>query len=138
MKIETPDIDSIIKELRFTTSRSGGPGGQGVNKVNTKVTFHWHVQNSIVLDETQKEVIEAKLASKINNLGELVLSDQSSRSQLENKEAVINKLSQLITMAFTIPKARKATKPTKGSVKRRLDNKKKLSNKKKLRRGFED
>lgn len=136
--ITSTDIESIIKELKFTTARSGGPGGQGVNKVNTKVVLHWDYLSSLYLKQEQKEIIGIKLATKINNLNEVVLASQESRSQLENKEGVINKLKQLLINAFTISKPRRPTKPTKSSVRKRLDNKKKHSYKKNLRRGLDD
>ena len=132
-----PSFNDLVKEFQFTTSRSSGPGGQSVNKVNTKVTLRWDVMNSTAIDEDQRSKIVVKLAKVLNNEGEVVLSAQSSRSQLQNKEEVIDKLDLLITKAFTIPKARKATKPTKASKRKRLDDKKKLSDKKKLRRGVD-
>jgi ribosome-associated protein len=137
MPISAPEIEAIVKELKFTTSRSGGPGGQGVNKVNTKVTLRWDVQGSMALDGDHRSVIMAKLSRNINADGELVLTAQTSRSQLQNKEEVISKLAALITRAFAIRKARKPTKPTKASVQRRLTAKKKLSHKKKLRGGVD-
>ncbi len=132
------DIDSVIKEVRFTTSRSGGPGGQGVNKVNTKVTLRWDVLNSVVIDDDQKEIILLKLCNAINKDGELVISSESSRSQLQNKEDAKLKLKTLIKKAFFKPKKRKPTKPSKSSVKKRLNDKKRLGKKKKLRKDFED
>jgi ribosome-associated protein len=135
MALKKPDIDSLKGEFKFTTSRSSGPGGQSVNKVNTKVTLRWDVQGSALLDEDQRAIIMVKLAKIINSEGELVLTAQSNRSQLQNKEEVINKLAASITKAFAVRKARKATKPTKASVQRRLTAKKKLSDKKKLRGG---
>ena len=137
MAVGLPNIDEIRNELKFTTSRSSGPGGQSVNKLNTKVTLRWDVKNSKTLDDDQCSMLMSKLAKVINNEGELVLTAQESKSQVKNKEEVIRKLEVLIKNAFFIQKARKKTRPTKASVRKRLDNKKKLSDKKKLRGGVD-
>ena len=127
----------IEKELKFSTSRSSGPGGQHVNKVNTKVTLRWKIKSSSSVDEEQQLLIFIKLKKVINNLGEVVISADSNRSQLQNKQEVIQKLAALLEKAFFKPKARKATKPTKASVKRRLQDKKRISVKKKLRKDLD-
>lgn len=132
-----PNIDDIKAELQFTTSRSGGPGGQGVNKVNTKVTLRWDVSNSHAINQVQRERILKNLDKVINNEGEVVLMAQTSRSQLQNKEEVINKLTALIKKVFTRKKPRKSTKPTKASVQRRLAAKKRHGEKKKQRKGLD-
>jgi ribosome-associated protein len=137
MALKKPLIDDLLTELQFTTSRSGGPGGQHVNKVNTKVTLRWDVRKSTVIDDDQRLLILGKLAKVVNSVGEVVLSADSSRSQLQNKEAVLNKLDLLLTRAFAVAKPRKPTKPTKASVRKRLDDKKKQSIKKHLRRGID-
>ena len=130
-KIQAKDIS---KELTFSASKSSGPGGQHVNKVNTKVTLRFDVVNSTLLNEEQKATILKKLTSKITNEGIFILFDQSTRSQIKNKEAVVQKLDRLLTKAFAKRKVRKSTKPTKAAIRKRLDNKKKQSEKKKLRR----
>ena len=137
MAIGLPNKDEIRNELKFTTSRSSGPGGQSINKLNTKVTLRWDVKNSNSLNDDQCSVLMIKLTKVINNEGELVLTAQESRSQVKNKEDVIRKLEELIKNAFVIQKTRKKTRPTKASVKKRLNNKKKLSDKKKLRGGVD-
>jgi len=137
MTLETPDIDKIKNELKFTTSRSSGPGGQSVNKLNTKVSLRWDVNNSTTLNSDQRSRIMIKLDKVINNEYKVVLSSQENKSQLQNKETVIRKLEGLIKDAFIVRKSRKPTKPTKASVKRRLKSKKKLSEKKKLRGGVD-
>lgn len=124
-------------ELTFTTSRSSGPGGQNVNKVNTKVTLKFDIPGSQVLTAEEKEVLLVKLASRLTNEGVLVLTSQDKRSQLQNKEAVMVKLETLLVKAFTKKKARKATKPSKSAVQKRITSKKQHSEKKKWRRGPE-
>lgn len=124
----------VESELEFVTSRSSGPGGQNVNKVNTKVTLRWPVAASAILSSEEKETITQKLASRITLEGILILSAQEKRSQLQNKEAVVAKLDELLTKAFTKKKKRKATKPGKGAVQKRIESKKKQGEKKKMRR----
>jgi ribosome-associated protein len=121
------------KELGFTTSRSSGPGGQNVNKVNTKVTLKFDVAQSQVLTPEEKEIISNKLHSRITTDGVLLLTSQDKRSQLDNKQAVILKLNLLIAKAFEKKKTRKATKPSKGSVQSRINKKKHQSEKKQWR-----
>ncbi|MBL7873253.1 MAG: aminoacyl-tRNA hydrolase [Cyclobacteriaceae bacterium] len=132
MSLARPSIEEILHELEFTTSRSSGPGGQNVNKVNTKVTLKWDVPQSAIT-EAQKEVILSKLHARLTKENVLVLTSQDERSQLGNKEAVIIKLEQLLIKAFAIKKARKATKPGKAAKQTRLKNKKQHAEKKKWR-----
>lgn len=120
-------------ELVFTTSRSSGPGGQNVNKVNSKVTLKWDVTQSQMITEEEKEIITNKLASRITVDGVLLITSQEKRSQLQNKEEVIIKLETLLTKAFERKKARKATKPSKGAMQSRIDTKKKNAEKKQWR-----
>lgn len=110
-------------EFVFQASRSGGPGGQNVNKVSSKVELRFHVGNSVLLSDDEKAIIAQKLINKINKLGELVLVSQTDRSQLKNKEKVIEKFYILIVRALTPRKKRLETKPTKASVERRLESK---------------
>ena len=128
---------SIITEITFTTSRSSGPGGQNVNKVNTKVTLLFNVKNSSILTDSQKQIISGKLSSRINKEGFLSISAQNKRSQLQNKEAVIKKLDKLLGKAFVVKKVRKATKPSNAAIKKRLEDKKRHSEKKRFRKGLE-
>jgi ribosome-associated protein len=137
MTLKAPALIDIENEFKFTTSRSSGPGGQSVNKVNTKVTLRWDVKNSISIDDEQRLRITEKLAKLINSEGEIVLNAQTHRSQLQNKEEAIHKLDGLLTKAFIVRKARKRTNPTKASRQKRLTAKKKQSDKKKLRKGLD-
>ncbi|HYG20173.1 MAG TPA: alternative ribosome rescue aminoacyl-tRNA hydrolase ArfB [Ohtaekwangia sp.] len=120
-------------ELVFTTSRSSGPGGQNVNKVNTKVTLRFHPANSTVLTAEEKDILAGKLAAHLTNEGVLVLTAQDKRSQLQNKEAVIRKFEALVARAFVKKKARKVTKPSKRAVQNRILKKKLHGEKKKWR-----
>lgn len=129
-RVKNKDVTS---ELDISASRSGGPGGQNVNKVNSKINLRFDVKQSPSLTEEEKEKILDKLSSRITNEGVLILSASSKRTQLQNKEAAIEKFNQLMGRAFAKRKARKATKPTKGSIKRRLKSKKIQSEKKKMR-----
>ena len=110
-------------EFVFQASRSGGPGGQNVNKVSTKVELRFNIANSVLLSDEEKAIIAVKMINKINKLGELVLVSQTERSQFQNKEKVTEKFYALIIKALTPRKKRHETKPTKGSVERRLESK---------------
>lgn len=125
----------LFPELRFTTSRSGGPGGQHVNKVSTKVTLKFDIRNSSLLEPDEKAILLDKLGSKLTSDGVLILSSQEKRSQLANRANVIAKFDGLVARAFVKRKPRKATKPTKAAVERRLQEKKKIAEKKRYRRG---
>lgn len=127
----------LESELVFTASRSGGPGGQNVNKVNTKINLSFDVFNSNLLTEEERNKIIQKLSSHISKDGVLNISASEKRSQLQNKISAMEKLDKLLIKAFAKRKVRKATKPSKASVKTRLDSKKKHSEKKKERRKLE-
>ena len=131
MSICSADIE---RELVFGTSRSGGPGGQNVNKVSSRVTLRWDITGSTVLDTEQKEFLLYKLKSRLTSNGILILTSQESRSQMANRESVMLKLDQLLQKAFKPVKARKRTKPTSSSIKKRLDSKKRHAEKKQSRK----
>ncbi|MGN6645466.1 MAG: alternative ribosome rescue aminoacyl-tRNA hydrolase ArfB [Cytophaga sp.] len=114
----------IFQEARFQNSLSGGKGGQNVNKVSTKVEIYWSPERSAVLSEDARTRILEKLASKIDNEGEIRVTCDTSRSQLQNKKTAIDKLSIIIAFCFKENKPRKASKPTLASVKKRLESKK--------------
>lgn len=120
LNVNIPDLSS---EFQFLTSRSSGPGGQNVNKVNSKVELRFDVQNSSLLSENQKEIISVKLSTKISSDGILSVVSQRDRSQLANKEDAVSKFYLLISRALKPVKRRKRTRPTKGSVERRLTGK---------------
>ncbi|MDD2305917.1 MAG: alternative ribosome rescue aminoacyl-tRNA hydrolase ArfB [Prolixibacteraceae bacterium] len=134
----TVNIPDLSAEFQFLTSRSSGPGGQNVNKVNSKVELRFDIQNSDLLSEDQKNILLVKLASKITSEGILSVISQRDRSQLSNKEDAIEKLYLLIAKALTPVKPRKNTRPTKGSVERRLATKRIKAEIKQNRQKFDD
>src|SRR3989344_2541485 len=120
-------------EFKFSFSRSGGPGGQNVNKLETKVTARWNIRQSGILSENQKQLLLAKLNQRINADGELAVSAQSERSQSQNKRKAVERMNFLVAGALRIPKRRTSTKPTRSSKEKRLRRKKIRSEKKALR-----
>ena len=132
--LEQVKAKSLEQECVFTASRSSGAGGQNVNKVNSKVSLRFDVRNSLILNEEEKETVLSKLASKITGEGIIIITAQTHRSQVQNKEEVILKFHHLITKAFTSKKIRKVSRPSKAAIKKRLDEKRQQSEKKKWRK----
>lgn len=128
--------EQIYNELEFKAVRSSGAGGQHVNKVATKVELSFSIPNSIGLSDTEKERLLKNLANRLSKEHILTLTSQESRSQHKNKELVTKRFFELLKKALIKPKSRKATKPTKASVKRRIEAKKQQSEKKENRKKF--
>jgi ribosome-associated protein len=120
-------------ELSFSASRSGGPGGQNVNKVNTQVMLRFDVANSPSLSEWQRSRIMERLPTRITKDGELVLRSQRHRTQAANRAATIDRFAELLRDALRQQKPRKKTKPSRASKRRRLEEKKKQGQKKRER-----
>ncbi|HRF26612.1 MAG TPA: alternative ribosome rescue aminoacyl-tRNA hydrolase ArfB [Ferruginibacter sp.] len=127
-------MKDIRNEISFKTARSGGKGGQHVNKVETMVEGYWLVDGSALFSDEEKLRLREKLSAKINAEGYLQVRSQSERTQLGNKSEVIKKMNALVARALIVPKKRKATKPTEASISKRLDSKKTISKKKTGRR----
>ncbi len=123
-----------MDEMAFSTSRSSGPGGQNVNKVNTKVELRFNIEESSLLSDDDKERLYKDLSNKINSRGELILVSEKFRSQLKNKQQVIEKFFSLIIKTLTPPKKRIPIKPTMASKEKRLESKKIQSDKKTSRK----
>lgn len=128
------DLGQLQKEVIFKTSRSSGAGGQHINKVETRVTLLWNVSDSPLFSAEEKAVIASRLSNRIQADGYLQLSSSESRSQLTNKENVLQKLAELIEMALQPIKKRIPTKIPRAKLLKRMDRKKKHAAKKTDRR----
>ena len=134
MKLSEEQKGQLINELQFSASRSSGPGGQNVNKLNTRVELRFLISKSDVFTTEEKERLLKKLKNRINAEGELIVTSQSERSQLANKVKVTDLFFDLLEKALNVPKRRKKTAPTAASRLKRLESKKITSSKKQLRK----
>lgn len=133
MKLFIPPTEYEIKAVR-----SGGAGGQHVNKVSSRIELYWNLRQSATFTEEQKETLTEKLQSRINEEGVLRITEDSSRSQHGNREAIIKKLYLLISAALKKKKKRIPTKVSAAAKKKRVESKKKRSEVKSLRKRISD
>jgi len=134
MHLPIKDQDPFIREFKFQTSRSSGPGGQHVNKVSSRVELRFNVRETQLLSKWHKDLLIRKLSTRISQEGILSIVVQADRSQLRNKQIAVEKFFELLNKALTPEKRRKATKPSRSARERRLQAKRQDSEKKTRRR----
>jgi ribosome-associated protein len=127
-KVEIP-----LSELVYTASRSSGPGGQHVNKADTRIQLRWNVKESVALDDDERALALKVLASRLTEAGDLILASDSHRSQRRNREDVTQRLVTIVREALIPPKPRKKSKPSRAAREKRLDEKRKKAQTKKDR-----
>lgn len=128
-EIQIPD-----DELHFTYARSAGPGGQNVNKVNSKAILHWNVTETVHLPDAVKQRFLSRYRARLTVLGEVVISGQVYRDQTRNIEDCLQRLREMILAVLTPPTPRKRTRPSRGGIERRLQSKREQSDRKTSRR----
>jgi ribosome-associated protein len=131
--IELPD-----DELTFTYARSGGPGGQNVNKVESKAVLRWNLAATTAVSDAVKGRLRKLFPSRVTAEGEFLVVSQVYRDQPRNREDCLLKLAEMVRAALVVPKVRRATKPTKGSQRRRLEEKKRQGDRKSSRRAVRE
>jgi len=122
-----------LHELEITTSRAGGPGGQHVNKSDTRITVRWNVNKTVALNQEQQSLVLQNLQSRLTTDGDLIINCATSRSQQQNKESALMLLAQIIRKALFVPKKRVATKVSRAAKESRLQSKARRGAIKKLR-----
>jgi ribosome-associated protein len=120
-------------ELEFTASRSSGPGGQHVNKTESRIQVRWNVPDSVAMSDFLKKRVIQALATRLTDGGDLLLASEAHRSQHRNREEVLQRLAALVREALIPPKPRRKTKPTRASKLKRLDDKRRRADVKKGR-----
>lgn len=136
MKNDLPIKNGIVipdHELEITTSRSGGPGGQHVNKTSSRITVRWNVRNTSALTDEQKERVLQKLEARLTTEGDLIIHNSASRSQDQNKRMALAQLAEVVRQALYIPKKRLKTRASPGAKEARLEMKSRRSMVKKMR-----
>lgn len=136
--IVTPHVTIPFSELEITAITGSGPGGQNVNRSATRIALRWNARTSRALDEMQRERVLGVLGSRLDGDGNIRIVAGEHRSQLQNRAEATARLAQLVARALVVPKKRKATKPTRGSIEKRLTEKKQRSGIKRDRRSSHD
>ena len=136
--IVTPHVTIPYAELEMTAITGSGPGGQNVNRSATRIALRWNVKTSRSLDDAQRTRVMGVLGSRLDSEGNIRIVAGEHRSQLQNRAEAMARLSQLVARALIVQKRRKATKPTRGSIERRLTEKKQRSSTKRDRRSSHD
>ncbi len=131
--IAVPFVKNHFHEFDFVSQRSRGPGGQNVNKTNSSVQLRWDFRSSQILSEEQKDIIQKKMSAIINTDGIVFIRSDVFRDLDQNRKEVLNRLQERLAKAFHKPKARRATKPTYSSQKKRVESKRHKSDIKKGR-----
>jgi ribosome-associated protein len=129
-----PGVHIPAAELHISAISGGGPGGQHVNRSATRVAIQWNVRTSRALRDDLRERVLAKLASRLDSDGVIRIVAGEFRSQQQNRRAAFERLQQLVARALVVPRVRRATKPTYGSVQERLSSKRQRSETKQQRR----
>lgn len=139
MSYDVPIKNGIVipgSELEISASKSGGPGGQHVNKTESRITVRWNVASTVALSDEQKERVLQKLQSRLTIEGDLIINEGGSRSQQQNKEVALQRLAQEVFKALVIPKKRMATRVSVGVKKQRVETKRRHGEIKKMRRAL--
>jgi ribosome-associated protein len=132
--VVTPRLTIPASELEMSFARSGGPGGQNVNKVSSKVDLRWNPITSTALTFDDRNLLLDKLKNRLTNDGYLIVTSSATRDQIKNRDDAMSKLVLIVKSALFREKPRKATKPSKGAKRRRLEDKRRQSEKKSNRR----
>ena len=134
-----PGVRIPLHEIMVQAISGGGPGGQHVNKSATRIALQWNVRTTRVLREDQRERVLAKLGSRLDSDGAVRIVAGEYRSQQQNRRAALERLQELVARALIVPRVRRATKPTRGSIEQRLTSKKRQgARKQERRRDFDD